>query len=67
MSIYCDLCREVAPTVFAYDKEFGIAYVFKQPESEEEHELAKESLEGCPTESIGDMDNPGIEYCSGSD
>jgi ferredoxin len=59
--IYCDLCRETAPTVFAEDKESGIAYVFKQPETDEEHELARESLAGCPTESIGDIENPGIE------
>lgn len=59
--IYCDLCREMAPTVFAEDKESGVAYVFKQPETKEEHELARQSLEGCPTESIGDMENLGIE------
>lgn len=59
--IYCDLCRETAPTIFAEDKENGFAYVFKQPETEEEYQLAMESLQGCPTESIGDMENPGIE------
>jgi ferredoxin len=59
--IYCDLCREVAPTIFAENKDSGIAYVFKQPETDEENELAREALEGCPTESIGDMENPGIE------
>lgn len=59
--IYCDLCRETAPTVFAEDKAAGLAYVFKQPETDEEFELARESLEGCPTESIGDLENPGIE------
>lgn len=60
--IYCDLCRETAPTLFAEDKASGIAYVFKQPETDEERHLARESLEGCPTESIGDLENPGIEY-----
>ena len=59
--IYCDLCRETAPTLFAEDKATGIAYVYKQPETEEEHNRARESLEGCPTESIGDLENPGIE------
>lgn len=59
--IYCDLCRAVAPTVFAEDKDSGIAYVLKQPETDEEHELAREALEGCPTASIGDMENLGIE------
>ena len=59
--IYCDLCRETAPTIFAEDKEHGFAHVFKQPETKEEYKLASESLQGCPTESIGDMENPGIE------
>ena len=58
--IYCDLCRETAPSVFAENKETGNAYVFKQPKTDEEHQLARESIEGCPMESIGDMESPGI-------
>jgi ferredoxin len=66
--IYCDLCREIAPTVFAEDKTIGNAYVFKQPETDEEYTLARESLEGCPTQSIGDTEKPGIEsVCYGFD
>lgn len=52
--IYCDVCRNTAPTVFAEDKDNGMAYVFNQPKSEEELEAAREAMDACPTESIGD-------------
>ncbi len=52
--IYCDVCRDTAPTVFAEDKYNGWAYVFSQPKSEEELEAAREAMDACPTESIGD-------------
>ncbi len=55
--IDCDLCRETAPTVFRRDEESGNSFVFHQPETEEELRLAKEALEGCPVEAIGE-DNP---------
>lgn len=51
--IDCDLCREIAPTVFTRDDDEGLSYVFKQPETEEEIALALEALESCPTETIG--------------
>ena len=51
--IYCDLCVEVAPTVFKEKKEEGWAYVVNQPSSLEEVEAAMEAVEGCPTESSG--------------
>ena len=62
--IYCDLCREIAPTIFAEFENSGFAYVFSQPDTEVELALAQEALEGCPTESIGDHQNPGIEFNS---
>jgi len=34
--------------------EGGYSFVAKQPEGEEEEELAKEAMEGCPVEAIGD-------------
>lgn len=55
--IDCDLCRETAPTVFRRDDENGNSLVFHQPETEEELQLAKEAMEGCPVEAIGN-DNP---------
>ena len=50
----CDLCRETAPTVFARFDEGGYSYVAKQPETPEEIEQVRESLEGCCTEAIFD-------------
>ena len=58
--IYCDLCRVVAPTIFAEHKS-GWAYVKRQPDNEEEIRLVYEALEACPTESIGDIEYPSIE------
>ncbi len=60
--IFCNLCTITAPEIFEEDKENGWAYVKRQPRTENEIELAYESLEGCPTESIGDKDNPRIEF-----
>ena len=60
--IYCELCKEIAPSVFEEHDE-GYAYVFKQPITEKDIELTCEALEGCPTESIGDKESPHIE-CS---
>jgi len=48
----CDLCRETAPTLFERDDSEGCSYIFKQPETEEELELARESIQGCPCEAI---------------
>tara|TARA_Y100000356_G_scaffold118182_1_gene108979 strand:- start:58 stop:294 length:237 start_codon:yes stop_codon:yes gene_type:complete len=55
--IDCDLCRETSPTCFGRNDEEGYSYVFKQPENEEEEELCKEAMEGCPVEAIGDFGN----------
>mgnify|MGYP000097231039 CR=1 FL=1 len=51
--IDCDLCREIAPTIFTRDDDEGLSYVHKQPQSKEEIALAIEALESCPTETIG--------------
>ena len=32
----------------------GYSFVTKQPEGEEEEELCREAMEGCPVEAIGD-------------
>ena len=52
--IDCDLCREIAPNVFTRDDDEGLSYVWKQPKTEEDLKLAREALECCPTETIGD-------------
>ena len=51
--IYCGLCDKTAPTVFRECNEQGWAYVFHQPETEEELRQCMEAVGGCPTESIG--------------
>ncbi|QJE96385.1 ferredoxin [Luteolibacter luteus] len=51
--IDCDLCREIAPTFFRRDDEEGQSYVWNQPVSPPELELAREALDSCPTNSIG--------------
>jgi len=51
--IYCDLCVEIAPTIFKEINEQGWAAVFNEPSTEAEIALAIAALEACPTESIG--------------
>jgi ferredoxin len=52
--IDCDLCRETAPDSFKRNDDEGHSYVYKQPETDEELRLAKEAMEGCPVEAIGE-------------
>ena len=52
--IDCDLCRNTAPHFFSRFDEGGYTVAFRQPQTAEEIALAKEALEGCPTNSIGD-------------
>ena len=54
MCIDCDLCRETAPDNFTREEDEGYSYVYKQPESQQEEELCREAMEGCPVEAIGD-------------
>ena len=51
--IDCDLCRETAPNNFTRNDDGGYSFVTKQPESDEEEELCREAMEGCPVEAIG--------------
>ena len=50
----CDLCREIAPTVFKRLESEGYSYVAKQPETAEEFKQVAECLEGCCTQAIHD-------------
>ena len=52
--IDCGLCREIASAVFRLDEETGQSFVYRQPEVPDEISLAREAVETCPTESIGD-------------
>ncbi len=48
----CNLCRELAPTVFRRDDRMGISYVYKQPATPQELAQAREAVEGCCVETI---------------
>jgi ferredoxin len=50
--IACNVCYSGAPEFFKEDRN-GNAYVYKQPETEEEIELCVEQMESCPVSSIG--------------
>src|SRR5262245_40485791 len=52
--IDCDLCRQIAPSVFK--EYFDHSAVFHQPESETETHRAAMALVACPTASIGTRD-----------
>jgi glyoxylase-like metal-dependent hydrolase (beta-lactamase superfamily II)/ferredoxin len=52
--IDCDLCRQIAPTVFKED--WDHSFVFHQPESPAETHKAAMALVTCPTASIGTRD-----------
>jgi len=57
--IDCDLCRETAPASFRRNDDIGLSIVFRQPVTAEEARQAREALESCPTDSIGDDGNDG--------
>ncbi len=53
--IDCGLCPGHAPDFFSRDNDIGQSIVFRQPVTDMEIQLCVEALEGCPTESIGQM------------
>jgi ferredoxin len=57
----CDLCRNIAPEFFRRDDEIGMSVVYHQPVTPEEHALAEEAKEGCPTDSIGNDGTAAID------
>ncbi len=56
--IDCDTCRDIAPAFFTRHDGIGFSVVHRQPETDEERTLAREAMEGCPVEAIG---NDGTE------
>ena len=52
--IDCDMCRTIAPEVFHRDEESSMSVVHHQPVNEREIADAREAIESCPTESIGE-------------
>ena len=51
--IACDACVLTAENHFGMDEDDGHSFVVKQPTNEEEEELCREAMEGCPVEAIG--------------
>ena len=49
----CQVCITSAPDHFKMDDDEEYAYVFKQPENDDEIEACEEALDGCPEEAIG--------------
>ncbi len=49
----CGLCADTAPENIKMNDD-DCAYVFKQPENEEEENACEEAKDDCPTEAIGD-------------
>ena len=51
--IDCDLCRGNAPEFFRRDDDIGFSIVFRQPVTPSEIALCIAAMDGCPSESIG--------------
>jgi glyoxylase-like metal-dependent hydrolase (beta-lactamase superfamily II)/ferredoxin len=51
--IDCDLCRQIAPAVFARTDRYAQSYVAHQPAGDAEQHRALMALVTCPTSSIG--------------
>lgn len=52
--INCDACLLAAENHFKINEEESYAYVYRQPQTEEEREACQEALEACPVSAIGD-------------
>lgn len=52
--IDCGLCQETASQVFSRDEDAGCAYVSHQPADDSELNAAKEAMDSCPVQAIGD-------------
>ena len=49
----CEVCPATAPENFKMTDDGSHAYVYKQPENEDEESACEESLEACPADAIG--------------
>jgi ferredoxin len=49
----CQVCISSAPDNFKMDDDEEFAFVFKQPENDDEVAACEEALESCPEEAIG--------------
>lgn len=51
--IACDACVIAAPDNFKMNEDDGHAFLAKQPSTPQEEDQAREAMEGCPVEAIG--------------
>lgn len=51
--IACDACVIEAPQFFKMNTESGHAFVYRQPQTENEIKNCLEALDGCPVDAIG--------------
>jgi len=51
--LYCGLCVEIAPNLFAEEATEGWAYILRQPQNEREFALIRDAAEQCPLDCIG--------------
>ncbi|MFW6238220.1 MAG: ferredoxin [Halanaerobiales bacterium] len=51
--IACGVCPGTAPENFQMSDDGSYAYVYKQPENDEEKQAAEEAVETCPVDAIG--------------
>jgi ferredoxin len=54
--IDCDTCRCISPANFRRSDDHGYSYVYHQPATREERELAEEAIDCCPVGAIGQSD-----------
>jgi ferredoxin len=47
------VCVDTAPENFKMNDDDSNAFVYKQPENDEETEACEEALESCPVDAIG--------------
>ncbi|MFH1760408.1 MAG: ferredoxin [bacterium] len=50
----CAVCSDEAPNNFKMTDDESYAYVYKQPENDEEEAACRDAMESCPEEAIGD-------------
>ena len=50
--IGCSICSEIAPRNFRTNHEHGYDYVYKQPQSHNEHQMCDEAMHVCPVNAI---------------
>jgi ferredoxin len=51
--IACGICTSEASNNFKMSDDGSHAYVFKQPENEDEEDLCNNAMDSCPVDAIG--------------